>query len=192
MDEQDVTELYQNLSSGLESTIDNQLDAHQKLNQRAVDLGKINLLSASVVVAGASVSNIQPSLLAIATILTFCYALWSCFRVYHPTRLDRGINIEALREAEEMARNKKSKKEINRRIAYTYGEVIQEFNDEYRIEKDRFVTALWSSVTALMFLSTVIVIEIAEVYNISLQVLALFVVPMVGIWGRDMYSDTRH
>ncbi len=85
-------EIYKSGYEELQNTVENQLADHHELNQRAIDLAKIDILAVSIVVSGTSLSQqIRGIPLIIAGLGALLLSLWHCLQVYRPREFTNGI-----------------------------------------------------------------------------------------------------
>lgn len=169
--------------------MESQRKAYERVNQLAVDLAKIDLLTVSVVLAGVSFSSLSLSLPLLAGLLTFVYALWCCTRVYEPRSFTRGIGAEAVERIDESVQEGKEAEEHYRQLMYSYREAITHVDAAHSAVRDAFRNALWASVTAIGFFSFVTIRRLLPPYPTSVDAVVLVVVAVVVIWTKDKYEQ---
>ncbi|GGL57546.1 hypothetical protein [Halocalculus aciditolerans] len=180
--------LYKHGVGELQDTLQNILASHTQLNQRAIDLVKIDLLSASVVLTGVSLSKIHASLLLLAGFFSFGYSIWSCAKVYHPREFKRGLSENAARKIDQDIRDGMSPKTYYRRVYFSYLDPIEEGREAVEREKNDFQNGLWASITAIMFFAGVGFEQVGFRLPILVEVALLVVIPTVAFWGKDNVS----
>jgi len=181
-------EIYRSSYEELQRTMENQLEAYARVNQLAVDLAKIDLLVVSAILAGISISGLALSIPLVAGLLSFLYALWCCARIYEPRSFARGIGAGAVDEIDDAVQDGRDIEEHYRELMFSYKEAISYFTSAHSSVKSTFRNALWSSVTAIVFFSLVFVRNL-RTYPYSVDVVFLFVVPVVLLWGKDKYGE---
>lgn len=182
-------EIYRSSSEELRQTMENQREAYERINQLAVDLAKIDLLTVSAVLAGVSVSAISLSLPLVAGVLTFVYALWCCTRIYQPRSFPRGLSADAVTEIDELARNGRSAEEHYRQLMFSYGEAISHVSDGYSSVKTQFRHALWASIASIILFALVAIRELLSSYPLSLDAVLVSTVSVVVLWARGKYRE---
>lgn len=187
----DKARILESTCQELSKTIENQLTAYHEINQRAVDLAKIDLLTVSVVVTGVSLSKLAVSLPLLGGLLSFLYALWSCLRIYEPRTFARGLGAESVSEIDARVESGLTVEEHYRTVMETYKMAIRLFIESHRDAKSTFRTALWSSMTAITFFAVVVVRRYLPDYPHSYDVFWLFLIPVAMLWGKDKYGDDR-
>ncbi|WP_135824367.1 hypothetical protein [Halorussus ruber] len=168
--------------------MENQREAYARINQLAVDLAKIDLLTVSAVLAGISLSKLSLSLPLVAGLVTFGYALWCCVRVYEPRSFTHGIGAEAVEEIDESARSGRNAEEHYRHLMFSYRRAILRLSTAYGAVRKTFRNALWASITALVFFGYVAVRQLLPSYPFQFDVVLLVVVSVVALWRRDKYE----
>lgn len=181
-------EIYKSSYEELQRTMENQLEAYNRVNQLAVDLAKIDLLVVSAILAGISISGLALSIPLLAGLLSFLYALWCCARIYEPRSFARGVGADAVEEIDEAVQNGRTIEEHYRELMYSYEQAISYFTSAHSSVKSIFRNALWSSLTAIVFFSLVFVKKL-RAYPQYLDVVFLFAVPIVLMWGKDKYGE---
>lgn len=169
--------------------MENQQRAYERINQLAVDLAKIDLLTVSAVLAGVSVSALSLSLLLVAGLGTFVYALWCCIRVYELRSFTRGIGADAVEEIDESVRDGKGVEEHYRELMFTYSNAISNLGTAYSSVRTTFRNALWASVTAIALFSFVAVRRLLPSYPLTFDAVVLVVVSLVVLRGKDKYEQ---
>lgn len=172
----------------LRETMENQQKAYIRINQLAVDLAKIDLLTVSAVLAGVSLSGLSPSLLLLAGLLTFVYALWCCTRVYEPRSFTHGIGSSAVEDIDESVLEGKEVEEHYRQLRFSYRNAIRQLAVAYSSVRAMFRRALWASLTAIIFFSLVVTRRLLPPYPAKFDVAVVAVVVVVVLWGKDKYE----
>lgn len=185
----DKAEIFRSTYDELQNTLENQLEAHRRINQRAVDLAKINLLALSIIFAGVSISNLSISIPLVAGFVSLTYALWSCVKVYEPTPLVRGLGHESIDEIDDFARNGGDLADHYREMMYGFKNSVEKFSDIHPSNVEALRNGIWSSIVAIMFFVIVGLKTIGPTYPTEFDYIWIFVVPIVGLWGKDKYSE---
>lgn len=181
-------EIYRSVAEELQRTMENQQRAYARINQLAVDLAKIDLLTVSAVLAGVSLSALSLSLPLVAGLGAFVYALWGCARVFEPRSFTGGIGTSAVPEIDESVRDGTAVEDHYRQLMFSYYEAIPHLDRAHSSVKTTFRNALWASVTAIVFFSFVVVRRLAPTYPPPVDVLVLIIVPVTVLWGKDKYE----
>lgn len=182
-------EIYRSSSEELRKTMESQQRAYERVNQLAVDLAKIDLLTVSAVLAGVSFSRLPLSLPLVAGLATFAYALWCCTRVYEPRSFTRGLSADIVEEIDKGVREGKRVENHYRQLMFSYGEAISRVDTAHSSVKAVFRNALWASVTAIVLFSFVALRQLLPPYPLSLDVVVLVLVSVTVLWGKDKYGQ---
>jgi len=182
-------DLYDDTVAELRNTLEHFLSSHDQLSQRAIDLAKIDLLSASVIVTGVSISGINFTLVLIGGFLSFLYSIWACAQVYKPRRFERGFGRNAAISIDKNIKSGVSPEDHYRKVLYSYVESVQEAQRQHEIEKEKFQDALWASVTAILFFAATGVGHAAGGLPFQVDLFALVSIPIVAMWGRYNSSE---
>lgn len=182
-------EIYRSSYEELRRTMESQRRAYARMNQLAVDLAKIDLLTVSATIAGISVSGLTFSLPLLAGLMALAYALWCCVRVYEPKLFPYGIGVDAVEEIDETVRNGKSVEEHYRRLMFSYGEAISHLTTAHSSMIDVLRNALWASVTAIILFGFVVIRRLFPSYPPSLDVVVLITVSVVTFWGKNRHRQ---
>ncbi|MBC9986406.1 hypothetical protein E4P24_08455 [Haloferax sp. AS1] len=169
----------------LRNTLENILDSHHEISQRAIDLVKINILSLSVIVTGVSFAGLNVSLTLAAGFVSFLYSIWSCIQVYHPREFNRGIGRKGGIDMDKAISNGISSSEFYRKVLYSYTDAIQKAEDAHEHEKSCFQNGLWASIAAILFFSVAGMIHISGGISFELEYPLLIVIPVLVLWGKD-------
>jgi len=188
LDEVQKSNLYDKSTEELQNTLDNILSSHHEINQRAIDLVKINILSLSVIATGISFAGLDFSLTLIAGFVSFLYSIWSCVRVYHPREYNRGIGKKGAISMDNMISSESTEEEFYRNLLYAYTDAIQDAKDAYKKEKSYFLNGLWASIAAILFLSAAGTLNILGVTSFGIEYPLLFAIPVFVLWGKDNTS----
>lgn len=183
--------IYRSSYEELRQTMENQREAYERINQLAVDLAKIDLLTVSAVLAGVSLSGLSLSLPLIAGLLTFVYALWCCIRVYEPRSFPRGIGADAVTEIDEFAKDGRRTEEHYRQLMFAYGEAISHVSASYSSVRTKFRRALWASIAAIILFNLVAVRRLLPTYPASFDVLLVSTVSVVVLWAKGKYEKEQ-
>ena len=173
---------------GLEETLRNQLAAHRNVNQRAIDLVKIDLLAGSIAVSGISLSGtsaVVPYLTA-ATV-GFFYAIWSAVRVFRPRHFSRGMGPKEADRIRRELDEGMTADVYHDQVLLTYQEAVASNSEEYLTEAALFGNAVWASVAGLLFASAAagsVVFSPPAEFAVVVYVL----VPAACLWGKERYG----
>jgi len=181
-------EIYQSVAEELRQTLENQQRAYARINQLAVDLAKIDLLTVSAVLAGVSLSALSLSLPLVAGLGTFVYALWCCTRIYEPRSFAHGIGADGVEEIDKAVRDGREVEDHYRQLMFSYSEAIAHLSTTHSSMKDTFRSALWASVTAISFFSFVLVRRLLPSYPLAVDVVVLVGVVLTVYWEKDKYE----
>lgn len=181
-------EIYRSVAEELQRTLENQQRAYARINQLAVDLAKIDLLTVSAVLAGVSLSALSLSLPLVAGLGTFVYALWCCARVFEPRSFTAGIGVNAVPEIDESVQGGTEVEEHYRQLMFSYYEAIPHLNVAHSSVKATFRNALWASVTAIVFFSFVVVRRLTPSYPPLIDVVVVIAVSVIVLWQKDKYE----
>lgn len=183
-------EMYQNISTELETTHQKQLTAHESLTQKAIDVVKVNPLSLSLVATGLSVSDVEFSLLLVAGIFPLVYAVWASAHVFDPTEYSRGVSGRGGKEMDQKIQDGVSATEYGRTILYTYAAAIDDFQSKFRYERTYFTRSVWATFCGVVLL-------VAAAVNIVYLELPLWIdwpvvvcIGIVSVWGN--HKSSRH
>lgn len=182
----DRERIFESTYPELKFTIGNQLEAYRRVNQWSIDLAKIDLLGVSAILVGPSVTDLRITLLLVATVLSLVYALWCFIRILSPRKFNRGIGDEAVNEIDHAAYNGRSIEDHYRTVMYSYSDSVEEFTNKHDSVVEVFSNGVWASMTALLFL----VIYAASLqlpnYPVAYEIPLLVIIPVIGLWGKDM------
>lgn len=182
-------EIYRSSYEELRKTMESQRKAYERINQLAVDLAKIDLLTVSVVLAGVSFSGLSLSLPLVGGLVTFVYALWCCVRVYEPRSFTRGIGSDAVEQIDESVRDGKEVEEHYRQLMFSYREAIARVDTAHSSVRTVFRNALWASVIAIVLFSFVTLRRLLPSYPTTVDAVVLVVVVVLGFWAKDKYEQ---
>lgn len=184
-----TAELYKDSTQELRSTLENILSSHEELNQRAIDLARIDLLSASVIVTGISLNGLKFSVVLLAGFISFLYAIWCCAQIYQPREFDRGISRDGGIAIDKEIKSGITPTEHYRKLLYSYVRAVEIAREQAMIEKEIFQRGLWSSVAAILFFAVAGVIHVIDGFPWQSGLIAVVVIPIVTIWGKDKVPE---
>lgn len=182
-------EIYRSSYEELRKTMDNLRKAYARMNQLAVDLAKIDLLTVSAVLAGVSLSGLTLSLPLVAGLVSFGYAMWCCVRIYEPRSFARGIGADAAVQIDEAVRKGRDVEEHYRELMFSYRKAILHLTATHSSMRAVFRNGLWASLTAIVFFIFVVIRTLLPSYPPTLDAIVLVVVPAVTHWGKDKYEQ---
>jgi len=180
-----TADLYREAAQELQNTLENILTSHEQVNQRAIDLAKIDLLSASVIVTGISINGIGFSFVLVGGFLAFLYAIWCCAQVYQPREFNRGFGRDGGINIDRGIQSGITPEKHYRKVLYSYIESVKIAKEQAKIEKELFQKGLWSSVAAILFFAVAGVAHAIEGFPWELNFVCLFIIPIVTRWGKD-------
>ena len=181
-------EIFRNSNHALQETLQNQLAAHRNMNQRAIDLVKIDLLAASVVVSGISLSGTSAvaSFLAAST-LSFLYSIWTSVRVFRPRHFSRGLGSAEVDRIKRAADSGITSDVHHDQMLLTYRDAVAENSNEYLTEALLFGNAVWASVTGVSF-AAIAAVAVVVVPPLGTVPFAYVVVLVACLWGKEQYG----
>lgn len=185
-------EVLRSSNDGLRETLRNQLAAHRNINQRAIDLVKIDLLAASVTVSGISLSGTPTVVpyLAAAT-LGFLYSIGSAVRVFRPRHFSRGLGpVEVDRIRRELDDGMPPDVHHDQ-LLMTYRDAVASNSTEYLTEASLFGDAVWASVAGVLF-SALAAGTVVVGTPVELVPVAYVVLPATCLWGKERYGFDRN
>lgn len=175
-------------NNALRETLQNQLAAHRNLNQRSIDLVKIDLLAASLVVSGVSLAGTAATLpYAGAAIAAFLYSLLAAVRVFRPRHFTRGLGPNEVARVLENVDDGMPRDVHQEQLSMTYRDAVSSNSSEYVTEAVLFDRAVWASIAAVLFAALG---AGAGVVSVSPTVvpLAYVGVPLGCLWAKNRYG----
>lgn len=183
-----AAEIYRSSYEELRKTMESQREAYERVNQLAVDLAKIDLLTVSAVLAGISLSGLSLSLPLVAGLVAFTYAMWCCVHVYEPRSFPRGIGCDAVEEIDAAVRDGQNAEEHYRRLLFSYRDAVSHLSNAYSSVRTTFRNALWASVTAIVLFIFVAIRRLLPSYPYTFDVIVLTVISVVVLRGKNKYE----
>jgi hypothetical protein len=143
----DEVELFQSAYQEYVNTNERQLDSQEFLNEKSIEVIKVNLLVGSL---AASVVTFRPNNIAIpyfvAGSTTLLSSIWFCAKVYSPTaKYDIGISGDQF----DQMKNSEDLESHFEDMAKSYRSMVSDFNSTYKTESDNFQKGLWFSIATL-------------------------------------------
>ncbi|WP_162224290.1 hypothetical protein [Halorussus salinus] len=189
MDNNEKAEIYRSGYEELQNTVENQLTEHHELNQRAIDLAKIDILAISIVVSGTSISdkiNGIPIILAgtVALLLSFGY----CLQVYRPRWFTNGIGTGATEQIEQVVEQNGGRTEHYRNLMLAFRKMLDYSESSYEQEVKYFRNALWSSSAAILLFSALVPRSLLENFPNCGDYLLISLVVVPVLYGRFLYG----
>lgn len=187
----DREEVFRSSNQALRETVENQLAAHRSINQRALDLVKIDLLAASIAVSAISLTDVQvvvPYLAA--SVVAFLYSVWESVRVFRPRHFTRGLGAVETGRIQQAADGGLTPDVHHEQLAMAYREAVVNNSNAYLAEAILFGNAVWASVAVVLFAAvaaTVVRVPVSPVVT----PLVCVVVLLVCLWGKDQYGFER-
>lgn len=188
MSADDREEIYRSSNQGLRETLQNQLAAHRNLNERAIDLVKIDLLAASVIVSGVTISGssaVLPYLAASTT--SFLYAIWASVRVFRPRGFSRGLGPEDVKRIEGDVSDGMPPDVHHEQMMLSYRDAVSDTSGEYLNEVELFGNATWASVAGVMFAVVTAGASLLKPPTV-VAIPAYVIVPVLCFWGKEKYG----
>lgn len=182
-------EIYRSSYEELRQTMESQREAYERINQLAVDLAKIDLLTVSAVLAGVSVSRLSISLPLVTGLVTFVYAFWCCVRIYQPRSFPRGIGADAVSDIDEFARAGRRAEEHYRQLMFAYGEAISYVSASHSSVKTKFRHALWASIVAIVLFTVVAIRGLVPSYPLLFDVVLVSTISVVVLRAKGKYEE---
>lgn len=190
MADEEKTEIYRTTYEELKQTHQNQLDAHHKLNQRSIDLAKIDILAASVIASAATiVPKSSGSLLLISGVVSLLVSLGYCIQVYRPRKFPNGLPPEAADIVQDFVDNGNSVGEYYKRIMASFHRMVEESEEPYNEEVRYFRNALWSSVSGILFLIATLLRPRLPHRCVGIDILLIFLITLLVIGVRRLNEE---
>lgn len=189
MDNDEKAEIYRSGYEELQNTVENQLTEHHELNQRAIDLAKINILAISIIVSGTSISDtINGISIVLAGMGALLLSLGYCLQVYRPRRFTNGIGPGATEQVKEIVEENKSKPEHYRNLMVSFKKMLKYSESSYNKEVKHFRNALWSSSAAILLFSALVPRSLLQNYPAcgDYVIISSIVIPV--LYGRFLYG----
>lgn len=189
----DKKETYKAVCSEYRFTIENQLDAHDRLRQRNTDLAKINLLGIGTLLAGVSITDLEVTLVFLALTVSVSCSLFYSARILRHRSLTRGFGSSFHESIEEdVEENNKERWEIYKKIGKTYSESVDSIGEEFEQIEILYQRALWASVASFVFLVVYILLfSISVDYDVGFELPLLFLIPILTLATKDMMEDSE-
>lgn len=193
----DRTEIFRSAYEEYTSTHSRLHETQRHLNNKAVEITKINLLVGGI---AASVITIRPENIAlpyfISGTVTLLTSIWFSAVVYSQTKTyDIGIGESAF---EDMASAESLEKHFED-LSKAYRGMVGDFNDPYQEEAHDFENALWAAIgTIFLFIagagSTVILIAFETRYPMSIDIPVILGIGILLMYGkhRDEHLDRQN
>lgn len=181
-------EVFRSSNAGLRDTLSNQLAAHRSVNQRAVDLVKIDLLAASVTASGISLAGSPEAIpYLVASTLGFLYAIVSSVRVFRPRHFSRGLGpteVDRIRQAVEDGMTPDVHYD---QLMVTYRNAVASNSREFLTEASLFGNAVWASVAGVLFAATAAAAVLVSLPSV-VALLAYVSIPAGCLLGKERYG----
>lgn len=189
MDSDDKAEIYRSGYEELQNTVENQLTEHHQLNQRAIDLAKIDILAISIIVSGTSISDkINGIPIVLAGMGALLVSLGCCLQVYRPRRFTNGIGPGATEQVVENVERKKGKSEHYRNLMLAFKTMLKYSESSYNDEVRHFRNALWSSSAAILFFSALVPRSLIRNYPTCGDYVIISAIIIPVLYGRFLYG----
>ena len=192
MDDEEKLGIYTSTTEELRFSIDNQLEAYQKITKWSTDLIKINFLAIGAISAGVSFSDFSLSLIFLAALSAFLYSIWSAAKVLHPAKLVRGMGPKFIEETKGYVDDDIEVWQHYKGLSEAYADDMKEIPEVLEDYRHFFLSSLWSAVCAFLFTGIYIVIQVsAKDIPLSLEYPLLFIIPIIALWGKDMQEESE-
>lgn len=175
-------------------TNDRQNETQLHLNDKAVEIIKVNLLVGSI---AASIITFRPENISLLYFsvggVTLALSILYCARVYSPTNTYHiGIGEDAL---DKMLSQADAEKHFEK-LAKSYSKNVEEFDDEYAKEASHFTIGLWTAIATVLYLivgaaSTVIRITQSIQYPLYVDVVVIIVIAVFIVYFQRTTSHEK-
>lgn len=188
MSASDREEIFRSSNHGLRETLQNQLAAHRNINQRAIDLVKIDLLAASIAVSAISLSGVSDGVpYLVASVVSFLYSIWASVRVFRPRQFSRGIGPDEAARIQSAAEEEMPPDAHHEQLTMAYRDAVAKNSDAYLTEMGLFGNAVWASVAAVLFAGIGAVTVHVRIPVATVPVLFV-TVPVACGWRKEQYG----
>lgn len=180
--------IYGSTYEELQVTFQRQLDAHQQLHQRAIDLAKVDLISISLIVSGVSLVELAlPATYTVAGIVAFAYAIWCCLQSCRPRPYSRGVSGNVARELQGAVDAGIGVDDHFVGLMKAYQNAIA--TAEKRIEKERghFRNGLWASIATAGYFGVATASSVLPSYPLVFDLATIGMITIAAKWGKHMY-----
>ncbi|MDL0130229.1 hypothetical protein PNP59_04665 [Halobacterium salinarum] len=193
MAEDGETEIYRQTATEFRATLSNLIKSHHELNQRAIDLARIDILAVSIFITTVTVVGIPEFYTIFAFgLLSMIVSLGYCIHVYRPRDMNLGPGPpEALDNIQDAVENDISEAEYYRKISIDLQASIQSTDKSYTKEVESFRNSLWSAIGGIMFLSTGLLQFGFSEFTTGCEYLLIFLISMAVLGGRGLYVDNK-
>lgn len=191
MDNDEKAEIYRSGYEELQNTVENQLTEHHELNQRAIDLAKIDILAISIIVSGTSISDkINGMSIVLAGMGALLVSLGCCLQVYRPRRFTNGIGPGATEQVKEMVEEEnKGRPEHYRNLMVSFKKMLEYSESSYNDEVKHFRNALWSSSAAILLFSALVPRSLLQNYPACGDYVIISAIVIPVLYGRFLYGE---
>ncbi|MDB2274490.1 hypothetical protein PM022_08015 [Halorubrum ezzemoulense] len=190
MRDQDDKELFKSAAEEYKFTIENQIQAYEKLKRWNVDLIRIVLLSIGTFVAITSTNDLTLSPLLIGLIGSLGYSLWCSVSIHRPHELDRGPSPDFIDQVHTEFEDGTDLAVHYERLGIGYSKVVERFTEKFKHIKEVFRRALWSAICGILFLFVYFVTITSDLAaSLAIEVWLLFLIPIVVIVARDISDE---
>jgi hypothetical protein len=184
---------YKTAAEALERTHEKELEALENLTQKAIDVVKVDLLSLSLLATGLSFApgGFSLSLLLVASVLSFLYAIWTAVHVFDPTRYERGIGSQGGVQIDRRIQAGTNAEQYYRQILYSYVRATEGFSDRFKSERKYFRRSVWSTYAGVLFLTASALNLVYLTSPLWAEVALLTVVVMLVTWGSNIPAEAE-
>lgn len=147
-------EIFEDAADKFQNTLDNLIESHHELNQRAIDLAKINILSASVISSVFVAIGLPEYYLIFGIGLAFMLlSTWYCIQVYRPRDVHMGVGSGAFSEIQSIVEDGKSEEHYHEEISKGLEHAIEQSHNEYNDELDFFQRGIWATAGGIVLIA---------------------------------------
>ncbi len=190
MNDDEKSEIYRTGYEELQNTVENQLSDQYQLNQRAIDLAKIDILAVSIVVSATSLSQQVTGVpLVLAGTGALLLSLGCCLQVYRPRDFTNGIGSGAADQIDRLVEEDGDRVEHYRNLMLAFQKMVEYSKSSYDTEVKHFRNALWSSAAAILFFAALVPRTIIRSFPPFLDYVIILLVVISLSYGRYLYND---
>lgn len=184
--------IYRSTSEELKNTLENQIEAYRELNQRAADLVKINLIGLSVVFTGISIGRFPINIPTVSGFLSLSYGVWSCFRIYTPTPIHRGLGPDDINNIDDMAIEEPDKANHFRRLMFGFKDSVGDLDKTLEDQSNKMRNAIWATILSILFFIVAIIKNIFSSYPSGADLVWIIVLPILVLWAKYKYKNDNN
>jgi len=184
-------EVFQRTAEEFRATLQSLIESHHELNQRAVDLAKVNVLSVSLVASGITVVGVPDYfLLFVFGFLSMIVSMGYCIHVYRPRDMNLGLGPpDALDNIEDAVEDDIGEAEYYRQLCKDLEKAINMTDMNYKKEVRSFRVGLWATVGGILFFSSGLLPLVLPTFTSGAEYLLSFLILLFTIGARGLYTD---